>query len=90
MKNRCTLDVLSESIAKGIEFLTRIELESASEFADWPQVLSKLHLLSQEVTSATGAAVKMAYEEGGMSWEKIGNELGMTRQAAWERFGGNK
>ena len=90
MANEDTQDMLSEKIAESIELLTFIELDSNSDWADRAKLLRNLHSLSQTIAAATATAVKTAREEDNMSWEKIGNELGMTRQAAWERFGEHK
>ena len=54
-----------------------------------PAALAGLGALAQEVVEANAklrAGVAKA-RAGGASWEHIGKVLGVTRQAAWERFG---
>jgi DNA-directed RNA polymerase specialized sigma24 family protein len=51
--------------------------------ADYLQIL---RFASETAQSALRSAVAMARAEG-MSWDEIGRWLGVSRQAAWERYG---
>jgi hypothetical protein len=42
--------------------------------------------LADEIDSAIGQAVK-GLRAFGYSWAEIGSRLGVTRQAAWQRWG---
>jgi hypothetical protein len=58
------------------------------ELAGDPDILKAVHALDalvDESTSLRSAAVQEARLQGA-SWEEIGTALGMSRQAAWERF----
>lgn len=46
-----------------------------------------LRMLAETATSALETAVKLARERG-MTWDEVGKWLGVTRQAAQQRFGG--
>lgn len=52
-------------------------------FAD--KTLPELWAAQQDLHAAIAAAVKAA-REGGQSWNQIGSQLGMSKQAAHERF----
>lgn len=58
--------------------------EGLDSFDD--QVLRDLHLVSETVKTATRTAVDHA-RRSGVSWQRIGEQLDMTRQAAQQRFG---
>ena len=51
----------------------------------WPQQLQEA---AQRCTDARAALAAQVWEarERGRSWQQIGDALGITRQAAWERF----
>jgi hypothetical protein len=48
--------------------------------------ITDLNALSGEVETALGKAV-IGLRLVGYSWAEIGNRLGVTRQAAWDRWG---
>jgi hypothetical protein len=48
--------------------------------------LVALRSLACLIGSARASAV-LGARAGGMSWQDIGNRLGMSRQAVWERYG---
>lgn len=43
--------------------------------------------LADEIDAATGGAVRGLRARGCYSWTEIGSRLGITRQAAQQRFG---
>ena len=49
----------------------------------------RAHAAHQNVERAVGLHVS-ALRERGVSWARIGEALGMTRQSAWERFSGEE
>lgn len=49
-------------------------------------VIQCLRMLAETATSALETAVLVAREQG-MTWDEIGKWLGVTRQAAQQRFG---
>ncbi len=51
----------------------------------WSELVM-LRNATNAVARLTAQAVAAARKEG-LSWEAIGDALGMSRQAAWERFG---
>ena len=56
------------------------------------EILAKLPLIAgtaTQVNSFLGEWVQMARERN-LSWAEIGQALGVSRQAAWERFAGSK
>lgn len=56
------------------------------------EVLSKLPLIADtaaQVNGFLGEWVQLARERN-LSWAEIGQALGVSRQAAWERFAGGK
>lgn len=52
--------------------------------------LGELAKLQDEVDAAIATAVKMQREIWGRSWTEIGKGLGITRQAAQQRYGRNE
>jgi len=66
---------------------------SAADFAGWDAYTNEELLASLAPSEATLAAVRedlrakiAILRERGISWAVIGNALGISRQAAWERF----
>jgi hypothetical protein len=57
----------------------RIELED-------PTVLGQLMAIQQDLDAAVDAAAQSLHA-GGFSWGEIGRQLGVTRQAAYQRWG---
>jgi hypothetical protein len=56
------------------------------------EILAKLPLIADTATQVNGFLgewVQMARERN-LSWAEIGQALGVSRQAAWERFAGSK
>jgi predicted transcriptional regulator len=53
------------------------------------QTLPELWAAQQDLNAAIVAAVAAA-RQGGQSWSQIGAQLGITKQAAHERFGDKK
>jgi ATP-dependent Clp protease ATP-binding subunit ClpX len=49
----------------------------------------RAHAAHQNVDRAVGRYVS-ALRDRGLSWARIGEALGMTRQSAWERFSGEE
>ena len=47
--------------------------------------LQAIRHAQEELGRATGGAVA-AFRRSGASWDDVGRALGMSRQAAWERF----
>ena len=74
------------------EGLRSISLRSMSQLP-WDEmsdteILAKLPMIAAtatQVTSFLGDWVQLARERG-LSWAEIGQALGVSRQAAWERF----
>jgi hypothetical protein len=69
--------------------------ETASEFGSWSEQPDKELLASlariQAVVAQTDAAVHDhvgILRDRGISWTRIGEALGVSKQAAWERFSG--
>ena len=69
--------------------------EPASEFGSWSEQPDEELLASlariQAVVSQTDAAVHDhvgILRDRGISWTRIGEALGVSKQAAWERFSG--
>lgn len=53
------------------------------------QEMVKAHAAHRNVDRAVRRHVQ-ALRDRGMSWARIGDALGMTRQSAWERFSGEE
>jgi hypothetical protein len=49
----------------------------------------RVHLSHERVDLGVAAIVRRLRERG-ISWARIGDALGMTRQSAWERFSGEE
>ena len=62
------------------------QLRRAKTAPTWEQALGHADLLRSYAATMTYAAVAGARREGA-SWAAIGEQLGMTRQAAQQRFG---
>jgi ATP-dependent Clp protease ATP-binding subunit ClpX len=65
-----------------------------NEMRDFPDAAPAALLDAVERAQKEAAAANIrlhdaatAAHEAGISWAKIGDVLGVTRQAAWERFG---
>ena len=54
--------------------------------ADWLGQIYQARLARDGATIRVNDLVRWAREDGA-SWEEIAKELGVTRQAAWERYG---
>lgn len=54
---------------------------------EWNTVLSATERIRKEVSLFEGALVSVL-RTFGKSWAEIGEEMGISRQAAWERFHG--
>jgi hypothetical protein len=54
--------------------------------ADWLDQLHDARVQRDTATIRVNDLVRWAREDGA-SWEEIAKELGVTRQAAWERYG---
>lgn len=52
-----------------------------------PSKLAELAKLSATISETVDATVRQMHDNG-MSWTVIGDALGMTRQGAWQRWGG--
>jgi hypothetical protein len=52
---------------------------------EWDKVLSSTERIRKEVALLEGDLVNVL-RTFGKSWTEIGEELGISRQAAWERF----
>lgn len=53
------------------------------------QRMVALHRSRQQVDREAAAAVR-ALRARGVTWIRIGNALGMSKQSAWERYSGEK
>jgi hypothetical protein len=49
----------------------------------------RIHALHLDVDRAASRHIQLARERG-VTWARIGEALGMTRQSAWERFSGEE
>ena len=56
-----------------------------SEFSNPDETLRMVHAFRSNIDDIERAAVEQARFTGA-SWEEIGGMLGVSRQAAWERF----
>jgi hypothetical protein len=68
--------------------------EPAPQFVGWDALSDELVLATLAPSAAAVDSARDALQDDverlrkrGVSWEKIGAALGMSRQAAWERFG---
>jgi hypothetical protein len=71
-----------------LETISRPPWEKMSD----TEILAKLPLIADTATQVNGFLgewVQMARERN-LSWAEIGQALGVSRQAAWERFAGSK
>lgn len=66
----------------------RIEDEGDEEHTNWelPELAELAHLV-EEADAALVAGVRSLRNRHGYSWAQIGAELGVSRQAAQQRFG---
>ena len=68
-------------------FARRVLRAYARRVADGDvEALTLMTDLAGEIDSAIGQAVT-GLRESGYSWAEIGSRLGITRQAAWQRWG---
>lgn len=56
---------------------------------DPAELVARIRSLHLELDDLTVTAVE-AQRQHGMSWSQIGRQLGMTKQAAQQRFGANR
>jgi hypothetical protein len=69
-------------------FARRVLRACARRVADGDvEALTLMLGLSAEIDTAISQAVK-GLRKSGYSWAEIGSRLGITRQAAWQRWGG--
>lgn len=69
----------------------------APEFKDWSkspdeellEAMVNIHGRHGQVDYAVAGMVRMLRQRG-VTWARIGEALGMTRQSAWERFSGEE
>lgn len=86
MVNKRTLDLLADKLDTAAVLIRHAEQDSASDFADWTQVLRDLYMLASTVSSATDTAVSAA-RAAGLSWGDVAQPLAITRQGAQQRWG---
>ncbi len=79
-----TTDLLSDKIATAV--LNARYAEAADQAGDVPDTIRCLHMLAGTVESATRTAVAQAREKGA-SWADVGALLGVSKQAAQQRYG---
>jgi hypothetical protein len=74
---------------KSVEFAERIVIAAGRKIeAEWDlDSLKALARLRSTVDDAMHQAVTRMRAEGGYSWADVGTALGITRQAAEQRFG---
>jgi len=51
------------------------------------ETLGALANMARDIDKALALAASSLVLEAGYSWTEVGRELGITRQAAWQRFG---
>jgi hypothetical protein len=56
---------------------------------DMLQEMVRIHSSHDQVDASVTAMVRLLRERG-VTWARIGEALGMTRQSAWERFSGEE
>ncbi len=79
-----TTDLLTDKIATAL--LNARYAESADQLGDVRETIRCLRLLAGTVESATRTAVAQARETGA-SWADVGELLGVSKQAAQQRYG---
>jgi hypothetical protein len=70
-----------------IAFARRVIRSAGKRLGEHPDALGDLLGLQAELDAAVKAAVTVAREEYALSWADIGSLLGVSRQAAQQRFG---
>ena len=60
--------------------------DALADGCPWPDALNALRIIEWAITDRIERLVTKAREDGA-SWTEIGTALGMTRQAAQQRFG---
>ena len=69
-------------------FARRVLRAYARRIADGDiEALTLMVILADDLDDATRQAID-GLRESGYSWAEIGSRLGITRQAAWQRWGG--
>lgn len=77
---------LADTIREDLALLERsFERTRRSGQVEWDTVLSATEHIRREVGLFEGTLVSVL-RTFGKSWAEIGEELGVSRQAAWERF----
>jgi hypothetical protein len=77
---------IGDTIREALEVLERsLEGTRIDGQVEWKTVLTATEQIRKEVGLFEGAAVSVL-RSFGRSWAEIGDELGISRQAAWERF----
>jgi hypothetical protein len=90
--------ICNECVALCTELITApaMDKSASDEVASWEQTLSDEDVLQNlPRVAAAGAQVDRQLtgwvrkaRSRGITWTRIGEALGMTRQSAWERFSG--
>jgi ATP-dependent protease Clp ATPase subunit len=90
--------ICNECVALCVELIENKPADNMPALASWQERLSDEELLaalpkvaaaSAQVDAQLTIAVRSARARG-MTWTKIGDALGTTRQSAWERFSGEE
>jgi DNA-directed RNA polymerase specialized sigma24 family protein len=85
-----TADVIDEIIAKAEEWRTAMKPSLDGQKVDVVEVLRGATAIKELVDQQVKAAVFLLRSHAGLTWADIGERLGISRQAAWERFGGEE
>lgn len=81
-----TEDLLADKIATAKSLAAQAE-DAAQGDMRLDDAIQCLRMLTETATSSLETAVRLARERG-MTWDEVGKWLGVTRQAAQQRFGG--
>lgn len=79
-------EVLSDKLATAAALAGNAEQAMMTDTPDWSDALDILAKLAATVESATDSAVRAARYDG-LTWDQIGRGLGVTKQAAQQRWG---
>jgi hypothetical protein len=71
-----------------LAFARRVIRSAGKRLGEHPDALGDLLGLQAELDAAVAGAVATARQDYGLSWADIGSLLGISRQAAQQRFGG--